>query len=108
MTLLLRRPRRRPTPRKQRWPEFTVEQVLAWADAHRARTGQWPRRDSGPVLDEPREKWANVDAALRLGLRGLEGGSSLARLLDEQRGVRNRKNLPRWTAARTLAWAAAH
>jgi hypothetical protein len=27
---------------------LTVEQILAWADAHKARTGTWPTRRSGP------------------------------------------------------------
>jgi hypothetical protein len=46
--------------------------------------------------------------ALRLGLRGLPGGSSLARLLDEQRRVRNVKNLPPLTEEQILAWADEH
>jgi hypothetical protein len=29
----------------------------------------------------PGEKWANIDQVLRLGVRGLPGGDSLARLL---------------------------
>ena len=49
------------------------------------------------VRDDLAETWAAVDAALINGVRGLEGGSSLARLLDRERGVRNRKALPRLT-----------
>jgi hypothetical protein len=98
----------RPTPREKRWPEFSIEQILAWADAYQARTGQWPRKDSGFIQEAPREQWRNVDNALRLGLRGLEPGSSLARLLDTHRGVRNRKSLPRLTRIQILAWADLH
>src|SRR4051794_16509646 len=57
-------------------------QVLAWADDHLNRTGEWPKTDFGHVLANPNEKWLNVDMALRVGLRGLPGGDSLARLLD--------------------------
>jgi hypothetical protein len=32
----------------------------------------------------PDEKWRNIDNALRYGLRGLPGGSSLAKLLAEK------------------------
>jgi hypothetical protein len=98
----------RATPRQKRWPEFSIEQILAWADAHYARTGQWPRKDTGFIREAPREKWQSVDNALRLGLRSLQRGSSLARLLDTHRGVRNRKNLPRLKPIQILAWADLH
>jgi hypothetical protein len=62
-------------------PPLTVEQVLAWADAYRARTGRWPAAGSGPVPKAPGETWAGIDQALRGGGRGLPGGYSLARLL---------------------------
>jgi hypothetical protein len=60
---------------------LTVEQVLAWADAHRARTGRWPSAASGPVLDAPGEHWRAIASALRYGYRGLPYRQSLARLL---------------------------
>jgi hypothetical protein len=100
-----KRQRSRPLPREVRWPPYEMETLFQWIDSHHARTGQWPRQDSGPIFESPREKWANVDAALRLGLRGLDGGSSLARLLDRYRGVRNRKDLPPFTEAQILFWA---
>jgi hypothetical protein len=86
-------------------PRLTEEQVLAWADAHHARTGCWPRADSGPVLDAPGQTWGGVDGALQKGLRGLAGGSSLPRLLAGHRGVRNRGSVPRLTVKQILAWA---
>jgi hypothetical protein len=84
---------------------LSLAQVLAWADAHHRWTGRWPRRDSRTVCGGVGEKWANIDQALRKGLRGLEGKSSLARLLAQHRGVRNRKELPRLTHKLILAWA---
>jgi hypothetical protein len=39
---------------------------------------------------------------------GLPGGSSLARLLARERGVRNRCGLPPLTEAAILRWARAH
>jgi hypothetical protein len=92
----------------QQLPRFTIEQILAWADAHYARTGEWPTADSGLIPGTPRDTWACVDQALRLGLRSLTGGSSLAQLLAEHRGVRNRKGLPPYTVEQILAWADAH
>jgi len=90
-------------------PELSAPLILAWADAHHRRTGQWPMQKSGPVLDGPLgENWTKVDAALRHGLRGLTGGSSLAKLLAAERGVRNRKALPPLTEDLILTWADAH
>ena len=84
---------------------LTEQQILHWADTHRKRTGDWPSADSGLVNDVPGETWFNVSQALRLGLRGLPGGSSLAQLLAEQRGVRNKKGLPSLTVEQILQWA---
>jgi hypothetical protein len=94
--------------RRRRPPPLTIEQILAWADAHHARTGKWPHLDSGRVRDNLNEKWHNISTALRLGLRGLEGGSSLAKLLAKERGVRNVRDLPPLTEALILKWADSH
>ena len=82
-----------------------IGQILEWADAHYARTGQWPHQDSGQVWETADEKWINIDSCLRLGFRGLRPGGSLARLLAKRRGKRNRKALPKYTISRILKWA---
>jgi len=69
--------------------KLTIQQVLAWADAHWSRTGRWPKHGSGPIVDAPGEKWSAIDAALKNGVRGLPRGGSLARLLEKHRRVRN-------------------
>jgi hypothetical protein len=89
-------------------PSLKPEKVLAWADAHRRRTGAWPTSESGPVRAAPGETWKGADMALRHGHRGLPGGSSLARLLATHRGVRNRASLPRLTAKQIVGWGQAH
>jgi hypothetical protein len=89
-------------------PALTPEQILAWADAHHARTGKWPSRTSGPIVDAPGETWLAAHTALQKGQRSLPGGSSLAQLLAEHRGVRNDKRLPKLTVERILTWADAH
>jgi hypothetical protein len=65
---------------------LSVELILGWADAYFQRHGAWPKRDSGPV-EGAEATWCGVDAALWKGARVLPGGSSLARLLKERRGV---------------------
>jgi hypothetical protein len=89
-------------------PRFKVWQILAWADAHHRRTGQWPNRSSGPVSHAATETWKGINTALFLGRRGLRGGLSLARLLAQRRGVRNAKQLPRLTLQQVRDWALAH
>jgi hypothetical protein len=89
-------------------PALSEEKILAWADEHRQSTGSWPTADSGPIITANGEKWGAVDSALHAGLRGLNAGSSLARLLAEKRGVRNRKDLPPLTEDQILKWADAH
>lgn len=89
-------------------PPLTENQILKWADAHHRRTGEWPKRKSGDVLGATGEKWVIIQGALSKGRRGLPGGSSLAQLLEEKRGVRNKQALPNLTTKQILQWADAH
>jgi hypothetical protein len=89
-------------------PNLTKKQILAWADAHHRRTGEWPSQPSGPIPESPGDTWWAVDAALRDGNRGLRPGSSLARLLAQHRGRRNHLALPPLTKKKILAWADKH
>ena len=82
--------------------------ILGWADAHFQRTGQWPIRRSGKIAGAVGEKWVNVHANLRRGGRGLQGGITLAQLLERERGAFNKKHQPKLTHKRILAWADAH
>src|SRR5579859_1924053 len=88
--------------------QFTLEDILAWADAHHSRNGSWPKYDTGPIPESLGDNWRKVDNALRYGLRGLPGGSTLALLLQQQRGVRNVHNLPVLTDEVILRWADLH
>jgi hypothetical protein len=70
---------------------LSVAQILAWADDYHAEHGMWPKSTSGAVRGAGRgECWFHVDTALRLGLRGMPGRSSLRGLLEEQRNVPSR------------------
>jgi hypothetical protein len=89
-------------------PRFTRKQILAWADAHHRRTGAWPTRHAGPVVEAPEETWLGIDDDLRDGCRGLRSGSSLARLLAKDRGVTNPADRPRLSKKKIVAWADAH
>jgi hypothetical protein len=97
------RPRRGQTA-KPSCPPLSLDQIRAWAEAHYAATGQWPRDRSGPVRDAPFEvTWSAIDSALLRGSRGLPRGLSLVRLLGAQPDPR-----PPLTAERIVAWADAH
>jgi hypothetical protein len=69
---------KRQVPNRRLLPRLTEVCILAWADAHRRRTGEWPTARSGPVAGEPGEKWYKLDLALCLGLRELPGGDTLS------------------------------
>jgi hypothetical protein len=85
-------------------PRFTVKQILALADDHKERTGVWPTCRSGAIRGAPGETWMAVAKKLEDGGRGLRGGTTLTRLLEQHRGVRNPANLPRLTHKKILAW----
>jgi hypothetical protein len=96
---------RRPWGKKR----LTIKQILAWADAHYQRTGDWPTGDSGPVCGVPGENWSAIDTAKCRGLRDLRSRQSLAQVLAEKhRGKRHRTQPPRLTIEQILAWADAH
>ena len=99
---------RRGVPHRLHLPRLTERLILAWADGHFRRKGDWPNGESGPVLASPRERWSAIDRALRQGHRGLHGGSSLAKLLAAKRGVRRTYNLPPLTYRLILNWADDH
>ena len=89
-------------------PKYSITTILHWADAHKRRTGSWPTLGSGVVHSAPGETWTGVNTALRNGIRGLPGGSSIARVLANHRGVRNRASIPDLTISRILRWADEH
>jgi hypothetical protein len=88
--------------------DLTVEQILAWADAHHAAHGAWPAVSPGSLAGEvpgaPGETWKSINVALAMGLRGLPGDSSLAELLAEHRGVPMPDMSPQALAEKIWAW----
>jgi hypothetical protein len=93
---------------RMRLPRYTIKGILEWADAHKKRTGRWPKRSDGEIKGAPGESWNAVEEALVKGRRGLPGGTSLAQLLEKHRGVPNRSNLPKLSIKRILGWLDAH
>jgi hypothetical protein len=89
-------------------PRLTKREILAWAEAHRQRTGAWPSNQSGPIPESPPDTWSMIDHALRDGRRGLPSGSSVAKLLAQAGKKRNLADLPRLTQRLILQWATAH
>jgi hypothetical protein len=87
---------------------LTIPQILAWADAHHARTGRWPTINSGRLVEAPSENWNAISAALNFGFRGLPGCCTLTQLLSGVRGHRNQSDLPRLGVRKILKWADAY
>jgi hypothetical protein len=86
-------------------PALTEEKILQWADAYHDRTGDWPNRESGPIADSPEDMWSAIHMALKNGLRQLPGGTTLAKLLAEKRGVPHSRMRPDLCAEIILVWA---
>lgn len=92
-------------------PELTVTIIREWAEAHYRRRGRWPSRAGGLVEDAPGESWANIDAALVNGHRGLQGQTSLSRVLKGRKTTLRRpiaRARPALTMSQVLLWAKAH
>jgi hypothetical protein len=91
-----------------RVPRLSLGRILSWAEAYHEKHGAWPHAQSGAVEEVPGLTWSTLDALLRRGGPGLLGGSSLARLLADER----RLSLPRprspLSVERILAWADRH
>jgi hypothetical protein len=87
---------------------ISVEEVLRWADLHHEKHGVWPNAGSGPVDRVPGINWAKIDALLKQGRRGLPGGSSLTRLLAQERWGSPPSQSAALSVERILAWADAH
>ena len=97
--------RHRPTVQR---PTLSYPQILTWADAHHARTGEWPTVRSGKVRENESENWNAISAALDKGYRGLPGGFTLTQFLAAARCKRNQKQPPRLKLRQILEWADAH
>jgi hypothetical protein len=70
--------------RRSLLPDLTVEQILAWGEAHRAATGRWPNQLSVAGAGAPGERCKNLDQALRYGNRGLPRGMTLHALFTSR------------------------
>ncbi len=66
-------------------PPMSIKKILAWAYTHRARTGRCPNVNAGKLHEAPHENWKAIDQALRIGTRGLLGGTSLYKLMVKEK-----------------------
>lgn len=94
---------------------LSVKLIIEWAEKHKARTGKWPRVNSGPIPEAPPNTWCGINDALLHRRRGLLGGITLAQLLDRHlhtsvkvRNRRYRADPPQLTIEFILGWADQH
>jgi hypothetical protein len=88
-------------------PRLTIKTIRRWIEEHHGATGRWPTVYSGPVAGQPGENWHMVNSALDKGLRGLPGGSSLAKVLRKHFGVVDERLLPSietWDCSGNYCW----
>ena len=83
---------------------LTEEQILVWVDAFFEQHEKWPNSLSGAIEGTTGETWHNLDAALMQGLRGFDGGDSLAKLIARNRRARTRGFVPDLTITQILKW----
>lgn len=86
---------------------LTDQTILGYADSWKDTNGDWPTRDSG-LIPGSSDTWVAIDLALHRGGRGIEGGRSLALLLEAKRGARNIRALPKLTVKQIVGWAKVH
>ena len=87
---------------------LTSRKVIDWANAHYVRKGKWPTYQSGRVFEAPDLDWSSIDGCLEFGGLGLPGGSSLAHLLAQHRGLDSGKKSPPLSVELILVWADRH
>lgn len=76
---------------------LTEQYICDRAEEYFALNGRWPNSKSGVVLGgNHKDSWLAYDCALRVGSRGLPGGSSLADLFEKKFSVRKRKGTSRF------------
>jgi len=85
-----------------------VAKILAWADLHHRKTGDWPEPKSGIIYGSRGEKWSAINTALKDGLRGLPPGSSLTILLASRRGIKRHYRGRQIRVSTILEWAKSH
>jgi hypothetical protein len=85
-------------------PDLTIETITKWIAEYREREGRFPTQRSGEIPGSDGMKWSAIDMALTHGRRGLPDGSSLAKFIAENFGVRNRTTLPPLTVAMIEQW----
>ncbi len=93
--------------RIDRYRPIRVEEILAWADAHRAAHRTLPTREAGEI-PQSGDTWSAINRCLQYGFRGLPGGSTLIRLLKKHRGLPIGRRLPELSEEQVLAWADAY
>ena len=105
------KPVARGTPRaisSRRRSQFTVQEILDWADAWHAATGEWPTVRSGEIPNTSDMTWRIVNFALRQGRGGVPAGSTLARLLRGSADAGQTRDVLPFDIPTILGWADAH
>jgi hypothetical protein len=88
--------------------KLSIGEILRWADRYHEAHGVWPNAGSGPVESVQGITWNRIDTVLKRGGRGLNGGSSLAGLLAEQRWGPPPRLSSALDVDQIRAWASAH
>ena len=64
-------------------PQITIAMLKRQIEEYREREGSWPVKTSGEIPDSGGDTWSVINRALKKGIRGLPGGTCLARFIIE-------------------------
>lgn len=81
---------------------LTVQQVLNWCDLYHERNGKYPGQYAKAIPEMNGDSFANINAALNTGTRGLPKKRGLAELLAQERGYIHNLNKPELTIERVV------
>ena len=73
---------------------LSIEQILRWCDIYYERNNKYPGQYAKSIPEMEGEDFANINAALNTGIRGLPKMTGLAGLLAKERGYIHNQNKP--------------
>jgi hypothetical protein len=77
---------------------LTEQYICDRGEEYFTTNGRWPNSKSGIVIGgNPKDSWLAYDCALRVGARGLPGGSSLSDVFEKKFSVRRRRGASRFS-----------
>lgn len=91
---------------KKNLPTISEDTLIRWIKEYKKNhSNKYPTCKNKNYIKGTDEKWVNIDSALRIGLRGFPGCSSLTKFIEDNfADYRNQKNLPHIGEKKLKEW----